>query len=235
MAEADLNVEKREQTGHGMSKKFRRLGKVPGIFYAPNEEAVPVSMDEKQIHHIAFSEINVINVIFPDGTTRKSILREVQTNPIDNSLVHVDLFGIKLTENVRLSIPVVFAGTPVGVKEGGILEHLIREVEVEGLPLEIPEHIEVDVSELNIGDVILLKDITVEKIRFVTDESHPVANVIHPKVVAEPEPEEVELEEGEEAEEAAEGEAGEEAKHGKEAKESKEDSDRKEQPESKKK
>jgi large subunit ribosomal protein L25 len=199
MAETDLHVEKREQTRHGTSKKLRQEGKVPGIFYAQNEDAVPVSMNQIEIQYLAHSDIYVFNVIFPDGTIRKSILREVQTNPVDNSLVHVDLFGVKLTQKVRLSIPVLFIGVPIGVKEGGILEHLIREVEVEGLPLEIPEHIEVDVSHLNIGDGIVLKDILIEKIKFITDENHPVANVIHPKVVQEVVPEEEQIEEGEAA------------------------------------
>lgn len=118
----------------------------------------------------------------------------------------MDLLGIKLDEKVKLSIPVLLIGTPAGVKEGGILEHLIREVVVEGLPLEIPDHIEVDVSDLNIGDVILLRDVSVEKIKFVTDEKHPVANVIHPKVVEELVAEEVVGEEGEEVEGGEEGE-----------------------------
>ena len=209
MAEADLHIELRTIVGHGASKKLSREEKVPGVFYAHGEDAVPVTMNRKEIERIAHSEINVLNVIFADGTVRKSIIRDTQTDPISDYLVHVDLFGIKLDEKVKLSIPVILMGTPQGVKEGGILEHLIREVEVEGLPLEIPEHIEVDVSELNIGDVITLRDVTVEKVRLVTDESHPVANVIHPKVIEEPVVEEEELVEGEEVEAAEEGKEGE--------------------------
>ena len=204
MAEADLHVEKREETGHKTTKMLRHQGRVPAIFYYHNEDSIPLSLDQKEIEHLSHQEVNIINVIFPDGKTRKSIFREIQRDPVSEAILHVDILGIKLTEKVRLTIPVILTGTPVGVKdEGGILEHLLREVSVEGLPLDIPEHIEIDVSDLNIGDVVTLEDIPAEKFRFVTEVHHAVANVIHPKVVVEEvvEEEEVEeeaLEEGEE-------------------------------------
>ena len=113
--------------------------------------------------------------------------------------------GIKLTEKVRLSIPIILRGTPAGVKEGGILEHLLREVEIEGLPLDLPEHLDVDVSELNIGDTVILEQIPTDKFRFVTEIHHAVANVIQPKIVKEEVEVEEELLEGEEGEEGAEG------------------------------
>ncbi|MFH1942675.1 MAG: 50S ribosomal protein L25 [bacterium] len=185
MAEADLHVELREKTGPQIAKTLRRSGRVPGIFYFHNVDSIPLSVDEKELQRLANSEINIINVFFPDGKSQKSILREVQKDPVTDALIHVDIMGIDLTEKVRLSIPVILVGTPVGVKEGGILEHLVREVTVEGLPLDIPEHIEVDVSGLNIGDVITLETIPAEKFRFVTEIHHGIVHVIHPKVVKE--------------------------------------------------
>jgi large subunit ribosomal protein L25 len=128
------------------------------------------------------------------------VFREIQRDPVTDDIIHVDIMGIQLTEKIRLSIPVLLIGTPAGVKEGGILEHLLREVEVEGLPLDIPEHIEVDVTGLNIGDVITLEHLSVDKVQIVTEIHHAVANVIHPKVVKE-EVEEVEEEVPEEGEE----------------------------------
>ncbi len=204
MAEADLHVEYREKTGHYIAKSLRKSGKVPAIFYAHGKDSVPLTIDEKELTHLLHSEVNVLNVIFPDGKIEKSILREVQHDVVTDRAIHVDIMGIKLTEKIRISIPVILTGTPVGVKEGGILEHLLREVEVEGFPLEIPEHIEVDVSELNIGDVIKLEDISVDKIKFITDIHHALANVIHPKVLVEEVEEEEEEIEGEGEEEAEE-------------------------------
>ena len=185
MPEADLHVEFREKTGHQTAKALRRDGRIPGIFYFLKETPIPLCVDEKELQHLAHSEINILNIFFPDGKSSKSILREIQRDPVTDEIIHVDIMGIQLTEKVRLSIPVLLTGQPIGVKEGGILEHLIREVTVEGLPLDIPEHIEVDVSELNIGDVIILEDIPVDKFRFVTEIHQAVANVIHPKVVKE--------------------------------------------------
>ena len=208
MSEANLHVELREKTGHHAPKALRREGRIPAIFYAHGEEAVPLHVDAKLFNRLSHQEVNIFNVIFPDGKERKSIVREIQRNPVNDAIIHIDILGIKLDEKIRLSVPVILVGSPVGVKEGGILEHLLREVEVEGLPLELPEHVEVDVSGLAIGDVVTLEDIPVDKFKFVTEIHHAVANVIQPKVVLEPEPVEVEELEGE----AIEGEeAGEEA------------------------
>ncbi len=195
MAEADLHVELREKAGHRIAKTLRRNGRVPAIFYAPGEDSVPLSVDARELYRLVHTEVNILNVIFPDGKARKSILREIQRDPVTDTVIHVDIMGIRLTEKVRLMIPILLRGTPLGVKEGGILEHLLREVEVEGLPLDIPEHIEVDVSGLDIGDVVTLESISVDKFRLVTESHHAVANVIHPRVVKE----EVEVEAEEEA------------------------------------
>jgi len=206
MSEADIKIELRDKTGHHTAKSLRRDGRIPAIFYAHDEDSVPISMDSKEIERIAHSEINILNVIFPDGKTRKSVFREIQRDPVTDDIIHVDIMGIQLTEKIRLSIPILLIGTPAGVKEGGILEHLLREVEVEGLPLDIPEHIEVDVSGLNIGDVITLEHLSVDKVQIMTEIRHAVANVIHPKVVKEEVEEVVEEvpEEGEEMEEGKE-------------------------------
>ena len=206
MAEADLNVEVRESTKYPSAKAMRREGRVPAVFYYLNEYAISLSVDFKELDRLVHSETNILNVHFPDGKVRKSIFRDVQKDPVTDAIIHVDIMGIKLTEKVRLSIPILLIGSPLGVKEGGILEHLLRETEVEGLPLDIPDHIEVDVSELEIGDVIKLEDIPTDKFRFITELHHAVANVVHPKVVQEEEPveEEEELEEGEVEEGAAE-------------------------------
>jgi large subunit ribosomal protein L25 len=199
MSEANIQCELREKIHHRTAKVLRKEGKIPAIFYAHNEDSIPISVDAITIQRLLSHEVNILNVIFPDGKTRKSIIRDIQRDPTTDSIIHLDILGIKLDEKIRITIPIILTGSPVGVKEGGILEHLLREVEVEGLPLDIPEHIEVDVSELQIGDVIKLEDIAIEKIKFITEIHHAVANVIHPKVVLiEEEVEEEELEEGEE-------------------------------------
>jgi len=199
MAEAQLNAELRDQVGHTGPKELRSSGRVPGVFYTGGEECIPFHVGEVELNRVLHSDVNIINLMFPKQDARKCIFREVQRDPVTDAVIHVDLFGIKLTEKVSLTIPIILTGAPSGVKEGGILEHLLREVEVEGLPLEIPEHLEVDVSELMIGDVVTLESIpTRDKFKFITEIHHAVANVIQPKIVEEVVEEEVE--EGEEVE-----------------------------------
>ncbi|MCJ7812120.1 50S ribosomal protein L25, partial [bacterium] len=122
MTEFDLHVELREKIGHYTAKVLRRNGKIPAIFYTHGEDSsVPLILDEKEFINLLHSKVNILNVIFPDGKTKKSILREVQRDVVSGKTIHVDLMGIKLTEKIRISIPVILTGTPIGVKEGGIL------------------------------------------------------------------------------------------------------------------
>jgi large subunit ribosomal protein L25 len=199
MSEADVQCQIRSKENPLTVKTLRKEGKIPAIFYAQGEDSIPISVETKTIQQLLNHEVNILNVIFPDGKTRKSIIRDIQRDPLTDTIIHMDFLGIKLTQKIRITIPIVLKGTPVGVKDGGILEHLLREVEVEGLPLDIPEHIEVDVSALNIGNNIRLQDIHSDKFVFATEINHAVANVIHPKVMKlEEEMVEEPVEEGEE-------------------------------------
>jgi len=205
MSEAELHVESRALSGGAGIKAMRRAGQVPGIFYANDKDTVLFSVDAKTLKRLLLQNINILDVTLPDGAAEKCIVREVQKDPVTEAITHVDLMGIKLTEKVRLTIPIMLKGIPVGVKtDGGILEHHLREVEVEGLPLDIPEKLEIDVTELRIGQSVSLKDIPAEKFRFILDTHHSVANVIHPKVVKEAEPAEAAVEGAEPAEGEAE-------------------------------
>jgi large subunit ribosomal protein L25 len=220
MPEVQLHVQPRAKMGHQGAKTLRKAGQVPIVFYARTEETLPLSLDAKEFEAALHKEANIMDVIFPDGKVRKSIIRGIQRDPVTDALVHVDLMGISLTEKVRLSIPIILRGTPVGVKNGGVLEQLLREVEVEGLPLDIPDHIEFTVDHLDIGNTISLDLAKADdKFRFITDVHHVVANVVQPKVVKTEEP-------VAEAAVAAEGEAATDEKAaadaGKEGKETKE-------------
>jgi len=211
MAEFQLHSETRDKTGSQSAKAIRNSGKIPAIYYSHDVKPVYIVLDAKEFYPLLHQEVNIIKMILPDKSEANCIVREIQRDPLSEDVLHVDFMGIKLDEKVKLSIPIILTGTPAGVKEGGILEHLLREVEVEGLPLEIPEHLEVDVSDLMIGDVVTLEDIQVDKVRIVTEIHHAIANVIVPKIVQVEEPvEEEELEEGEVEGEKEEGAAPEE-------------------------
>ncbi|HEX9934423.1 MAG TPA: 50S ribosomal protein L25, partial [bacterium] len=142
------------------------------------------SVPSKALQLLVHQAANVMDTVFPDGQVRKSVLREIQRDPVTDVFVHVDIMGILLTEKVKLHIPIVVNGIPLGVKEGGVLEHPLREIELEGLPLDIPERVEVDVSNLNIGQGVTVKDLIVDtsKVRIVTDMHQVVVNVSQPKI-----------------------------------------------------
>ncbi|MBC8185939.1 50S ribosomal protein L25 [candidate division KSB1 bacterium] len=206
MSEHVLQVESREATGKEYAKKLRQAGKVPGVFYAHNEKSVAITFDEREIMKtLTSSEAGLIDIQIGGDKTRKAIIKEVQTDPIKNYLVHVDVMGVSLEEKITVSVPIHIVGEAVGVKDqGGILHNYIREVEVSCLPLDIPEYIDVDVSELNMGDSIQLSILTIDKVSIVGDLDQPIVSVLMPKVVIEEVVEEEGVEEGVEGEEEAE-------------------------------
>lgn len=186
MSEILLELERREKTGTGYVKKLRRQGKVPGIFYFHGKESIPFAVSYKSLHKIIGKESALIDAKFSDNDIRKCIVREIQFDPIDHSILHVDLMGILLSEKITVTVPIHLTGTPFGVKsEGGILQQMMREVEVECLPTDIPEAITLDVSDLKIGDALQLKDITADKFRVIGDLDRIVATVTTLRVTQE--------------------------------------------------
>lgn len=205
MSDLMLQAELREATGKEQAKKIRQAGKVPGVFYAHNEKSVPILFDEREIMKtLTSSEAGLIDISIGGKKARKAIVKEVQTDPIKNYLVHVDVMGVSLEEKVTVSIPINILGEAIGVKEqGGILHNYLRDIEVSCLPLDIPEHIDVDVSELNMGDSIQLSTLTIDKASIVGDLDQPIVSVLAPRIVKEEVVEEEEgVEEGVEGEEA---------------------------------
>ncbi len=186
MAEVVLDVEKRDKIGKQGSRQIRRSGKVPGIFYMHGEDSIPIAVDAKQLHHVIHTETSVIDLNFDSGGKRKCVIREIQWDPIHVRPLHIDLMGIKLTEKVQVEVPIHLVGTPLGVKlGGGILQQIVRALPVECLPMDIPEHIEVDVSNLEIGHTMRVETIQLEKVKVLLDPSQTIAVVRPPKLVVE--------------------------------------------------
>jgi len=188
MAEVNLEVEKRETMGKGPAKKLRTGGKIPAVIYGHGEETVPLTLDGKSFHAILHSHHgeNVIFEIQIPGreASLKAILREVQHHPVTREILHVDFQHISMTEKITVQVPVSLVGTPDGVmNKGGILERILHELEVECLPGDIPEHIEVDISRLDVGDSIHVSDLKVTKVKVLTDPERSIATVVPPTVM----------------------------------------------------
>jgi len=203
VAEITLQAAIRKSTGRSASGKSRRSGIVPGIYYLHNDKNVAIEVDELDLRHIIYtSETHIVNLELDDGSNLKCILRDVQFDPVTDKVVHFDLMGLVMGERMRVEVPIRLEGSSPGVHEGGVLNHIIHKVELDCLPSQLPEHISVDVSKMEIGDMITIGQLEVENVNFHHEPELPVVMVAHGRVEAEPtvEEEEGELEESAEPE-----------------------------------
>jgi large subunit ribosomal protein L25 len=189
----------RRRTGSKSGKnKLRNSGRIPGIFYMKEHEPIPIDVSEKEISPLVFtSDTHLISLKVNEEEEHECIIKDVQFDPITDRVIHVDLLGLTKGETFTLEVPVQLHGNPVGVKEGGIVQHVIHKLEIECLPKDIPQHIDIDITDLKIGDAFHVRDLKIENISFVTSEDAVIVAITHPKVEKEPVP----------AEEAVEGEA----------------------------
>lgn len=167
MEEIFLDVEQRAELGKGKVKDLRDGGFIPAVIYTKGTEALPIKVSHKQLLQLIHQhrlESVVINLKIKDDRKEKArpcLIKEIQYHPVKGDIIHVDFNEISLTKVIKVNVPVVAKGESVGVKqEGGSLEHILWEIEIECLPTSIPKEIEVDISQLKIGDDIHIKDIT---------------------------------------------------------------------------
>lgn len=212
MKEITLTVEKREGTGKEATHKYRRDGNIPGVIYGPETEPLTVAVKSTDLSNLIRHEgrTNMLIDLNVEGekSPRKVIIRELQRDPITGSPFHIDLYQVSLKRKLHTTVMVNLNGTPDGVKNaGGILQQVKRELDIACLPDDIPNSIEIDVSELKIGDSIHVRDISLDKVEIIAESRLTIATVVPPTVIKVAE-EVAEVAEGEEAaEEAAEGEA----------------------------
>ena len=223
MEQHELKSKIRTTIGNGPARVLRRDGKVPAVLYGPKTESILLSVDVKDIEQILKSG-NVgqvlLNLVIQNGqeTTRPAMIKELQAHPVSGEFLHIDFYEIDLERKIRVGVPIVTTGNPIGVEMGGLLQIVRHEIEVLCLPTQIPESIEVDVTDLDVGDSIHVEEIQVEgDAEIPADVNFTVITLLAPKVEAEPEEEEEELDE--EAAEA-EGEEGADEKEAPEATES---------------
>jgi len=194
MAIVSLMSARRNDAGKGVARRLRAAGRVPGVFYGRGEPAIPLTLSSKELEEVLTGSEsgNVIVDLKVDGAEtadRKALIREIQRDPVAGSILHIDLLHISLTEMIIVEVPVVLLGTPVGVKDGGgILEHLLREVEVKCLPTDIPAHLDVDVSALTIGQSVRVSDLIADRVTIETEADRTVATVVPPTVLEEVKP-----------------------------------------------
>ncbi len=194
MAMLSLKSARRSDVGKGVARKLRMSGSIPAVYYGRGEDPIPLTVGlrelEDVIHRAEGSNVIVDLKVEGDAASdRKALIREIQRDPVAGSILHLDLQHISLTERIVVEVPIVLIGTPIGVKDGGgILEHLLREVEVECLPTDIPSKLEVEVSALNIGDSLHVSDIKADRVVIKTDADRAIAAVVAPTILEEVKP-----------------------------------------------
>lgn len=190
MEMVEIRIERRAGHGKGAARKLRRAGTIPAIFYGPGRTTVSVGVtaDEfaKKLAHLEGSHlIRLVNDGGKDAELHDKavLLREVQRHPVSDDVLHIDFFEVSLTERLTVSVPLHFVGKAAGVVDGGILQPVVREIEVECLPTEIPEFIEVDVSALGIHEAIHLSGVHFpEGVTPVSEPTLTIVTVLPPTV-----------------------------------------------------
>jgi large subunit ribosomal protein L25 len=215
-----IEVEEREEVGSAASRRLRRDGFIPGVLYGRGKKPHAIRIGERDLRKALTGPAGlhaILDVVLAgQKTTHPSILKDYQADVISGRLAHIDLQEVRLDQSIQAQVVIELVGEAAGSIEGGVLSQVTREINVEALPLEVPERIEVDVSSMQMGDTLRLSDVIAQDgVTFLDDpEETVIATVTVPTQIIEPEPEEEEelaegeeLPEGEEAPEAeAEGE-----------------------------
>jgi large subunit ribosomal protein L25 len=188
MKEIRLNAETRHGVGKGNARKIRRTGMVPGILYGPETKPLNLALKANElaglIRHEGRTNMLIDLGLANDKAPRKVIIRELQRDPVTGTLKHVDFYQVSMKKKIHISVRVNLVGIASGVKNaGGILEHVTREIEIACLPTNIPERIEVDVSKLEIGDSVHVRDLKIENVDVITDINQTIATVVPPTVI----------------------------------------------------
>lgn len=197
-----ISANKRESAGKGVARKLRASGRIPGTFYGRRQEAISIDIDARELENFLSKteSENVIVNLDIEGSRKTALLKSVQHGPVRGLILHADFYHVAMDREIDVSVPIHFKGTPTGVKnEGGIMQSIMRELEISCLPGKIPDSIDIDVTELNVGDSIHVRDIQMEEIKVTSDLDRAIVTVLAPTVTKIPAAEAVEA--GEEAEE----------------------------------
>lgn len=190
MEQARLEVEIRQGKGKGSARSLRRDGFIPGIVYGHKQDPVGIKFQEQSLRKIfrLGGENVLINMEIPGSGTETVMIKEIQKDPISRKTLHADFMRVSLEERVTAHIPILLVGNAPGVKEGGVLEFLLRELRVECQVGQIPEHFEIDVSTLGIGDQVRVEEVPIPEDMVIHDDlSTIIVTVASPTVIKEAE------------------------------------------------
>ncbi len=185
-----LKAESRKAHGKGVARKLRAAGFIPAVLYGDKQPPQMLTLNQKDFEYtlqkIAGESVLISLHIEGSDETEQVFIKEAQRHPVTDHIIHADLFRVPLTKKIRIEVPVHPAGKAVGVKKGGILETLTRSIEIKCLPTRIPQHIEVDISELEVHHSVHVRDITLEpEIEVLTPLDTALFTIVPPKIEVE--------------------------------------------------
>ncbi|HEY3013338.1 MAG TPA: 50S ribosomal protein L25 [Gemmatimonadales bacterium] len=191
--QANLHAASRSATGKGAARSLRREGKVPGVIYGHNRPPEALAIETAALNKMLIgvsAGTTVFDVVVDGRPAVKALIREIQRDAVrPGEILHLDLYEVQAHEKVTLSVPIHLVGIPDGVRNfGGVLDHVLRDLEIEVLPVDIPEHVELDVTALTIGHSLFVRDLTVEKAEILNDPDTPVCTVVAPRTEEAPAP-----------------------------------------------
>lgn len=180
MAEITLTANIRTDLGRSAANTLRRAGRVPGVYYLHNEKNIAFEVKLLDLRPLVYTaDTHIVNLQLNDGTTQKCVVREIQFDPITDRVRHIDLMGLSMTDVIRVEVPIMLHGQPQGVRDGGVLNHIIHKIELECVASELPEHIEIDISNMTIGQSITIADLNIGTATIHADPDQPVVSITH--------------------------------------------------------
>jgi len=186
VAEYELNVELRQNAGKGVARKLRAAGRIPGVCYGAGAETLHIQLDPAALERALRASSAGINTLFglagASELRGKSVLvKELQRDPVKGSLLHADLYAVDLTREIEVAVPLHLTGTAIGLMSGGIVDHQLREIQVSCLPGAIPESFHLDVTALEVGDSLHVRDVALPAgVTLVSDPDLSVVSVVAP-------------------------------------------------------
>lgn len=187
-----LKANLRTELTKSSRSKLRQNGRVPGIFYSRINKPVPIEVAEKAIKPFVFtSKTHLITLDVENDKKYDCVIKDVQFDPVTESIVHFDLLGLIEGEKFQLEVPIQYKGSAIGIKEGGIVQQVLHKLEIECLPTDIPQFLTIDITDLKLGEAIHPSDLSFENITILTPPETVIVAVVHPKVEKVPAPGEV--------------------------------------------
>jgi len=196
MEKVILKANVREANSKSFRNNLRKSGRIPGVYYSKHGKPISIDVLDKTINPLIYTtETHLISLQIEGQQDLDCVIKDVQFDPLTDKVVHFDLLGLTSGETFQFEVPIKFNGNPVGIKEGGVLQTFLHKLDIECLPANIPQHIDLNIQDLKIGDSIHIKDLSLENITVLNPEETVIVSVTHPKA----EKEEVAEEEAETA------------------------------------